>query len=117
MPNVKDVTPRYGQISLDLKDRHNQLQQIISPNADDDGLWIHQNAWFHLGMFDKGFAMTYQLKNNGNGLYIFNLQGNILVNEQALSTRDGYGVWNTQEITITAETDSEFLMMEVPMSF
>ena len=52
-PNKSDVTPRYDQITLNLKDRHNKLQQIVSPNADDAGVWIHQNAWFHLGDLDK----------------------------------------------------------------
>lgn len=61
-PNKRNVTPRYDQISLDEKDRHNKLQQILSPNPDDAGVWIHQDAWFHLGKFDKGFATEYKLK-------------------------------------------------------
>src|SRR6188508_2139805 len=41
-PNKKNVTPRYDQITLNINDRHNKLQQIISPNVDDAGVWIHQ---------------------------------------------------------------------------
>jgi hypothetical protein len=26
------------------------LQQILSPNAEDAGVWIHQDAWFHLNL-------------------------------------------------------------------
>ena len=52
-PNKKNVTPRYDQISLNLNDRHNKLQQILSPNANDEGVWIHQDAWFHLGNFEN----------------------------------------------------------------
>jgi redox-sensitive bicupin YhaK (pirin superfamily) len=47
-PNKKNVTPRYDQITLNIAERHNKLQQIISPNPDDEGVWIHQDAWFHL---------------------------------------------------------------------
>ncbi|MEO8820744.1 MAG: pirin family protein [Ginsengibacter sp.] len=43
-PNKKNVTPRYDQVSLNENDRHNKLQQILSPNQDDDGVWIYQNA-------------------------------------------------------------------------
>ncbi|HRN44153.1 MAG TPA: pirin family protein, partial [Flavobacterium sp.] len=53
-PNKKNVTPRYDQITLDLNDRHNKLQQILSPNPEDEGVWIHQDAWFHIGKFDNG---------------------------------------------------------------
>ena len=49
IPDKQNVEPRYDQISLNPEDRHNKLQQILSPNPDDTGVWIHQNAWFHLG--------------------------------------------------------------------
>ncbi len=115
-PNKRNVTPRYDQITLKLEDRHNKLQQILSPNADDEGVWIHQNAWFHLGNFDKGIATDYTIKGKGNGVYIFNLTGTLEVNGQLVETRDGFGIWDTDKINIKANTDSEFLIMEVPMT-
>lgn len=115
-PNKKNVTPRYDQITLKLEDRHNKLQQILSPNANDASLWIHQNAWFHLGKFDKGIATDYTFKGQGNGVYIFNLTGTLEVNGQLVETRDGFGIWDTDKINIKANTDSEFLIMEVPMT-
>ncbi len=114
-PNKKNVEPRYDQITLNLDDRHNKLQQILSPNADDEGVWIHQNAWFHLADFDKGHKATYQVKSPGNGLYVFNLKGTIKVGDTSLATRDGLGVWDFNELTIEADSDAEFLLMEVPM--
>ncbi len=115
-PNQKNVTPRYDQITLKLEDRQNKLQQILSPNADDAGVWIHQNAWFHLGKFDKGISADYALKAKGNGVYLFNLNGTLLVNDQLVEQRDGFGIWDTDTIQIKANTDSEFLIMEVPMT-
>jgi quercetin 2,3-dioxygenase len=115
-PNKKGVKPRYDQITLNLEDRKNKLQQILSPNADDAGVWIHQDAWFHLADFDKGTNTTYHFKKKGNGLYIFNLKGDLIVNEQLINTRDGLGIWDTDTVTIKAESDAEFLMMEVPMA-
>jgi quercetin 2,3-dioxygenase len=115
-PNKKNVTPRYDQITLNMADRKNKLQQILSPNADDEGVWIHQNAWFHLADFDKGVATEYNFKLKGNGLYIFNLKGDLKVDEQTISTRDGLGIWDTDKVTISAESDAEFLLMEVPMA-
>jgi len=52
-PNKKNVAPRYDQISLNSNDRHNKLQQIVSPNANEEGVWINQDAWFFMGKFDK----------------------------------------------------------------
>src|SRR5690242_15945991 len=117
LPNKKNVTPRYDQISLNENDRHNKLHQILSPNQNDEGVWIYQNAWFHLGRFDKDFTATYNFKKEGNGLYIFVLDGDISVDGQKLNKRDGYGIWETSEVTIKADSDAEFLLMEVPMIF
>lgn len=115
-PNKRNVTPRYDQITLNSDDRKNKLQQIVSPNPDDDGVWIHQNAWFHLGHFDKGTSQTYHFKQKGNGLYVFDLKGNLKVDNQLMESRDGFGIWNVEEVKITAESDTEFLLMEVPMN-
>jgi len=115
-PNKRDVTPRYDQITLNSADRKNKLQQILSPNENDAGVWVHQNAWFHLADFDKGTSQEYQLKSKGNGLYIFNLKGNLKVNGQLLESRDGYGIWDIDALTLKAESDTEFLIMEVPMN-
>jgi redox-sensitive bicupin YhaK (pirin superfamily) len=114
-PDKKIVTPRYDQSTLNEKDRHNKLQQILSPNQDDEGVWIHQNAWFHLGKFDKGVNADYQFKQNGNGLYIFVLNGDINVDGQELNKRDVYGIWETDKVNIKPDSDAEFLLMEVPM--
>jgi redox-sensitive bicupin YhaK (pirin superfamily) len=115
-PNQRNVKPRYDQITLNLKDRHNKLQQIVSPNPNDPGVWIYQDAWFHLGTFDKGVAQEYAIKKKGNGVYAFVLNGNLTIDNQKLSVRDGFGIWDVNKIKITATEKSEFLLMEVPMS-
>ncbi|HLO54040.1 MAG TPA: pirin family protein [Saprospiraceae bacterium] len=114
-PNKKNVEPRYDQLTLNAEDRKNKLQQILSPSQDDDGVWIHQDAWFHLGSLDEGNTQTYQLKKEGNGLYIFVISGEITVGDQKLNNRDGFGIWDVSEINILADTNAEVLVMEVPM--
>lgn len=116
-PNKKNVTPRYDQISLDVNDRHNKLQQILSPYPDDAGVWIHQDAWFHLGKFDKDFNIDYEIKKKGNGVYAFVISGDFTIEGIALNSRDGLGIWDTNKISLNANSqDAEILLMEVPMS-
>ena len=115
-PNQKNVTPRYDQITLNLEDRHNKLQQILSPNSEDEGVWIYQDAWFHIGKFDKDFSTSYQLKKKGNGVYAFVLNGDFTIGGIELNHRDGLGIWDTNSFSIQANSEgAEILLMEVPM--
>jgi redox-sensitive bicupin YhaK (pirin superfamily) len=114
-PNIKNIEPSYNQISLNVANRHNKLQQIVSPNNTDEGVFINQNAWFYLADFDADYATNYVIKSAKNGVYIFNISGDITVNNVALQTRDGYGIWDVENLIITAQTKAEFLIMDVPM--
>lgn len=114
-PNQKNVTPRYQQMSLNLNDRINQFQQIVSPSADDEGLWIHQQAWFSITHLQANHTLPYSLHLNGNGIYIFVISGEIKIGSEILSARDGLGITNTAQLEMTALQESEILVMEVPM--
>jgi len=114
-PNKRNVEPRYDQQKVDIEER-NVLHQILSPDPQDKGVWIYQHAWFHIGKFDKGHEAIYQLKDGGNGVYVFVISGDVTVNGQALNSRDGMGLWNTSHLNIKADTDTEVLLMEVPMN-
>lgn len=114
-PKVRNVEPRYQQITLDVTEQKNNFAQVLSPNVDDAGVWIHQDAWFHLADFDKDFSKTYELKKEGNGMYVFVISGTITVNGQELETRDGLGITDFETLDIKATTDAKFLLMEMPM--
>ena len=116
IPNKMNVEPRYQQVRMDDILKPNEFNQVLSPNADDAGVWIHQDAWFSMGDFDKGVTQTYQLKDPSNGVYIFVISGKVVVNGDTLDTRDGLGVWDTKSFTMDVIDDAKVLLMEVPMS-
>ena len=114
-PKYRNVEPRYQQITLDKSLEKNDFAQILSPNPDDAGVWIHQDAWFYLSDFDADFSKKLSLKKEGNGFYIMNIEGEIEVNGEKLERRDAVGIWETEEIEIKANTAAKFLVMEIPM--
>ncbi|WP_343297605.1 pirin family protein [Pasteurella multocida] len=115
IPNKRNVEPRYQQITIADNAKPNDFQQILSPNPDDEGVWIHQDAWFSLAKFDKGIAKNYSLNKAGNGVYAFVIKGQANVAGIDLNERDGLGVWDTNNLDIVASSDAEILLMEVPM--
>lgn len=115
-PNKRNVRPRYDQLSLKSIKNENSFYQILSPNSGDKGVWIHQNAWFSIGEFTKDIELDYKLKSERNGVYAFIIEGDAIIQSQKLEKRDGFGIWNTKNIAVTAKKDSKILLMEVPMS-
>ena len=115
-PNKRNVTPRYDQITLNIEDRKNRYQQIVSPTPDDEGVCIHQNAWFHIADLEKGTSLDYTIKGEGNGLYVFVLAGDVAVEGLELNSRDGFGIWDINRVNFTATGNTSLLLMEVPMN-
>ena len=117
IPNERNVEPRYDEITLNLDEQINKLHQIVSPNQNEEGLWIHQNAWFYLGKFEENYTFDYSIKNEKNGVYIFVIEGGFSVQEIDLSRRDGLGIWETNHFSIKSNAaDSQILLIEVPMN-
>jgi len=115
-PNQRNVSPRYDQITLDITQRQNKFQQILSPNPNDEGVWIHQNAWFSMGHFDQDVQVKYNVKQVGNGVYIFVIKGSVTVEGQELESRDGFGIWDVAEINLkVTSADTEILLMDLSM--
>jgi hypothetical protein len=115
-PNMKDVKPRYDQVTLKDLQKKNEFFLILSPDQNHKGVWIHQDAWFHLGDFNEGVSAEYKLNKAGNGVYAFIIDGVAEINGQKLDKRDGYGIWDIPSFTFRSISNSKVLLMEVPMS-
>jgi quercetin 2,3-dioxygenase len=115
IPNKRNVQPRYGQIAMNEDKMKNNLLQVLSPNENDEGVWIHQDSYFSIGKLDEHFSTTYQLNNKSNGVYAFVLEGQVTVAGETLHARDGLGITETGSFTLTGAKDAKILLMEVPM--
>lgn len=115
-PNKNHVEPRYQQISLNDIYIKNEFFQILSPEKNDQGVWIHQNSWFYIGDFDSLKTINYSIKNSKNGIYCFIIKGAASIEGNRLGRRDAIGIWNTDSVNISAANGTKVLLMEVPMN-
>jgi redox-sensitive bicupin YhaK (pirin superfamily) len=113
-PKEKNIKPRYDQKTFRPEDRLNKLKIVVAPDTE-DAVWINQDAWFSLGNFDKQHIETYKLRKTENGLYAFLLEGEVTINGHQLKKRDALGVWETENVEISANENSQILLIEVPM--
>ena len=115
-PNQRDVPPRYDQIPIRTFHQKNAFFQILSPVAEDQGVWIHQNAWMHMLDADAQTSHTYTIKKPGNGVYVMVIEGQIAWNDQVLNRRDAMGFWDTNDFEIRVLEDAQVLLVDVPMN-
>ena len=116
-PNKKNVTPRYDQKNIkDLK-KVNSFYPIVTPNQKGPGMWIHQDAWFHIGEFDKETRINYKINKKGNGVYAFLIEGSVQIDGKSLEKRDALGLWDTESFELLANPNSRILLIEFPLNY
>ena len=113
-PNEQNVKPRYDQKNIkDLK-KVNALYPVVTPDPEAPGMWIHQDAWFHMGDFDTTTELEYDLHKKGNGVYAFLIEGTAEIAGEKLQKRDALGVWDTDGFSLKANPHTRILLIEVP---
>jgi hypothetical protein len=115
-PKERDIKPRYEQKSFPREERINKIQTVVSPEKSEGSLWINQDAKFSLASPEKGKSLIYGAANPASGIYVFVIEGNIDAAGEKLGKRDAIGIEEADKVELTANEDSEILIIEVPMS-
>ncbi|HXA02638.1 MAG TPA: pirin family protein [Cytophagaceae bacterium] len=115
-PKIEDIKPRYEQKTYTHEDRKNKFQVVVSPDTNDGGVWINQDAYFSLGDFEKGKDTSYKIRKPENGAYIFILEGSVEINGEKLNRRDAIGISNFEKVDIKINENAEILLIDLPMN-
>lgn len=115
IPKVRGVTPSYSQKKFDQSGRDQKLQLIVSPDGREGSVSINQDAFFSLTNINEQTEINYQKHLAENGVYLFVLRGDIVVEGQQLKTRDGLAIEKSGQLNIRANEKTELLIMEVPL--
>lgn len=113
----ENVIPRYDQKSFDIESQINTFVTVVSPydKNDKNALWVYQQTFLNLGIFESGTTTTYQVNIPKNGVYLFLIEGEIEVNNQTLNERDAIGIVDFEQFEIVVKQKSKILLVEVPM--
>lgn len=114
-PDKKNVEPRYGQAKFPSEEMTGKWRTIVSPDGQDESLWIHQQAWFSLGIFDAGTSVNYSLKKPGNCIYLFLISGELQIAQELISSRDAVGINEPDNsVLLSVQKESKILILEIP---
>jgi quercetin 2,3-dioxygenase len=111
-PDRDGLPPSYEQKRFDEAGRHNQLQLVASPSADDGSLLIHQDARIYLSNLDDGRSVTHRLDQDRHA-WLQVLRGSVTLNGENVETSDGAAVSNEEQLTIKAHGDAEIMLFDL----
>ena len=114
-PKERNIKPRYDQRSFDVKEREGKWQVVVSPRAEDNALWINQDARFSLVNIKAGETIKYENAFKGNGVYLVVIKGSIEIAGVKYYIKDAVGISETDSFEIVSYEDTELLAVEVPM--
>ena len=116
-PNQQNVEPRYDQKAFDLARARNSWQTLVSPNTnpEPDSIWVYQACYFSMGEFDANQLLQYQTKLTGNGLFLFVIEGEVMLHDQLLGKRDAAEITAASSIELNTTTSATLLLIGVPM--
>ncbi|MEP7167997.1 MAG: pirin family protein [Bacteroidota bacterium] len=115
-PKERNIKPRYDQKLFSAEEKKNKLLTVVSPSKENSAVWINQDAWFSLGSLEKNKSIEYNLHKKGNGVYVFVIEGEITAGEIDLGKRDGVGISDADKFNVTAKTNADVLLIEIPMN-
>ena len=113
-PDRQNVTPRWEQASFPAATVDTALRLLVSGRAEDahsGALLINQDAAIYGGRLKAGTALTHLIKHQA---YILASDGAFKVNGEQMNNGDGAEVTNEKNIEISALTDAEILVIDVP---
>ena len=109
-PDVVGIEPGYQQ---KLFDTRQGLQLIASPDARDESLMLHQNAFLYQLRLNADHTASHQLE-SGRTIYIHVVSGAIRVNGEELNEGDGATVRGVDVVEFVGAENCEALVFDLP---
>lgn len=110
-PDKEGYTPNYGDFRFEWEARKNKWMEIASNEDDDAPITIHQDVHVYALELEAGKEIDFTVT-NGRQAYLIQIEGNSLINDQSLETRDALESVE-EDLHIKAESTSHFLIIEM----
>jgi redox-sensitive bicupin YhaK (pirin superfamily) len=113
-PREQGVTPRWEAAQFPKQPVTGGLPVLVSGQAQHAGkgaLMIHQDAAIYGGNITAGTTLTQPIRHQA---YVLASEGSFTVNGTALTQGDGAEITGEKTLRITATSDAELLVIDVP---
>ena len=112
-PRENGITPNYDKKSLKASDYTNQLTCILSPNGENDSLVVQQEAFIYYCLSNTNKTLNYEPHGESRRVFIYVIEGDVLINDKALTKGDGYGILDCENVDLNILPDTELLLFDM----
>jgi len=113
MPAKTGIDPGYEQRNFPENTRRGQLRMVASPDGADGSIAIHQDSRMYDGLFAAGERATHKIP-AGRHAYLHIARGSVQANGIAMSEGDGAAIEAEPALELTAQSDSEVILFDLP---
>lgn len=116
IPKNRNISPRYDQRNFSDEALKNKMLTVVAPDKPGEAIYINQDAYLSLGVFDTDSMIEYKIQNPGNGAFVFVLEGEVKIGSHSLGKRDAIGIEDSEIFEIEISKNSTVLLIDVPMA-
>jgi redox-sensitive bicupin YhaK (pirin superfamily) len=111
-PEQKDLDPGYEQKMFEREDKLNQLRLVASRDGRDGSITVHQHVDLYASILQQEHQADLAIADE-HKVFVQVVQGDITVNGQAVTAGDGVQVTDEEKLTLTSQTEAEFLVFDM----
>lgn len=112
-PTVTGIQPGYAQDHFPLAKRRGKLQLVASQDGREGSLSMNTDASLYASMLQAGDSVSYS-QAAGRAVYVHVARGELLLNGTRLQAGDAAEMREKTGLTLTTETEAEFLLFDLP---
>ncbi len=115
VPQQPNLQPSYARLSFQDSIQKNSLHLIVANTDAPNTLTMNADGAIYMATFDAGYIAEYPLK-TGRKLFVFVAEGSLQIGEETLNRQDHARIWDMTTVPIEAMTDTQFIVIEVPIA-
>jgi quercetin 2,3-dioxygenase len=112
LPDRTGIQPSYEQHYYSEAEKRGNLRLIVSPDARENALKIHQDVGLYATVLEAGESIEHPISENRHA-WIQVVKGEIDLNDRTLKSGDGAAVSEETNLQINALSSSEFLLFDL----
>ena len=113
LPDKKDYTPSYGQMSIEASLKKDKIILAASKDGRKGSLSINQDADVYVAKFKSGEKYDFEMRSGRKG-WIQIVKGLLKVGDIELAAGDGLAISDQSLLRMQANAAAEFLLFDLP---